>query len=487
MINLIKNELFKVFHKKSIYVFGIIILVFCIINNVSYLKTYDDEGSYIYDGGVYYIDFSDSLNELDPNDEKEVDEYINVKTSSDIENMLKTNNFDGNSWQYSVTYDVLYSYVYNINYYTYKEKNIDKLLEYRVEYDKLVNKLKSDDWKYFVNLELDRVNEDIKSLEKDKVNFNTTALQKNYEENLYRLNFEKEILELRLKNDISYGYSYLNTALEEYEYMSTSLRELKNKSNLTYDDKLNIQRWSSDVAINKYIVDTKYNLEKENNLRTGIKDLIDDYEIFIMIFIIVIASGIVSSEFKDGTIKLLLTKPYTRSTILLSKYLTSLICFGLIIIYTFICQFIVGSLCFGIDSLEIPVVIYNYSSNSLMEYNAFSYLLLMILCKMPMFVLLLTLAFSLSTLFLSSSLANMFSILGYLFKDIVIVFVTMFRLDFLKYFVTLNWDFTEYLFGKLPSVEGLTIGVSIVVCLVFYLVMIITTFVVFKKKNIKNI
>ena len=60
MINLIKNELFKVFHKKSIYVFGIIILGFCIINNVSYLKTYDEEGNYIYDGGVYYMDYSDA-------------------------------------------------------------------------------------------------------------------------------------------------------------------------------------------------------------------------------------------------------------------------------------------------------------------------------------------------------------------------------------------------------------------------------------------
>lgn len=487
MINLIKNELFKVFHKKSIYVFGIIILGFCIINNVSYLKTYDEEGNYIYDGGVYYMDYSDALNKLDPSNEIEVDEYIEVKTSSDIENMLKTNNYDGNSWQYSVTYDVLYSYAYNINYYTYKEKDNAKLLKYREEYDKLIDKLMTDDWKYFAKIELDRVNEDIKSLEKDKINFNTTALLKNYEENLYRLNFEKEILELRLNKDISYGYSYLNTALEEYENTSNSLYNLKNKNNLTYDDKITIQRWTSDVAINKYIVDTKYNLEKENNLRSGIKDLIDDYEVFIMVFIIIISAGIVSSEFKDGTIKLLLTKPYTRSTILLSKYLTCIICFGLIIVYTFICQFIVGSLCFGIDSLEIPVVIYNYSSNSLMEYNAFSYLFLMIVCKMPMYILMLTLAFSLSTLFLSSSLANTFSILGYLFKDMVIVFVTMFRLDFLKYFVTLNWNFTEYLFGKLPSIEGLTIGISIVVCIVFYLAMLITTFAIFKKKNIKNI
>lgn len=487
MIRLIKNELFKIFHKKSVYVFGILILGFCLLNNILYKITYDEEGNYLQD---FYIGYEEKdytlLDSLDPNNPYEVDEYIYTKTLYDLDKITYDNNFEFNDWQYNFTFEYLYDTVYNINYYNYKENNELKREEYIEKYEFLLEKFNDNDWKYFVNLELDNINNEIKEIEYLNDSLNTTLDIKEHEERIKRLNLEKELLEYRLKNDISYSQNYLNDAIIEYESTTNRLFDI-DKENLSYEEKRNYQSLLSDNAISKYIIDTKHNVLKENNLRTGLKDLIIDYELFIMIFVIVIASGIVSSEFKDGTAKLLLTKPYSRSKILLGKYLACLISLGIIIIYTFLCQFIVGSICFGFDSLEIPVLIYNYNANFLVEYNAIIYMLLMIVCKIPMYILMLTLAFCVSTLFNSTSLANTMAILGYLFKDFIYVLVATFNIGILKYFVTLNWDFTEYLYGKLPLVEGLTPMVSIIVCLFYYLIMIATTFVVFKRKNIKNI
>ena len=46
---------------------------------------------------------------------------------------------------------------------------------------------------------------------------------------------------------------------------------------------------------------------------------------FILIFSVIVAGTIVSNEFQKGTIKLLLTRPYSRNKILLSKYIVSII------------------------------------------------------------------------------------------------------------------------------------------------------------------
>ncbi len=50
---------------------------------------------------------------------------------------------------------------------------------------------------------------------------------------------------------------------------------------------------------------------------------------FLNLLVVIVASSIIAEEFSKGTVKLLLIRPHTRSSILLSKFLTVLI-FGLI-------------------------------------------------------------------------------------------------------------------------------------------------------------
>ncbi|UQD51023.1 hypothetical protein C0971_02515 [Bacillus methanolicus] len=78
-----------------------------------------------------------------------------------------------------------------------------------------------------------------------------------------------------------------------------------------------------DIEQLQYSLDNDINPYKKNSwtflsLTSGIMSIITLYSI-------IIASGIMSSEYTDGTIKPLLTRPYSRMQILFSKYLSLII------------------------------------------------------------------------------------------------------------------------------------------------------------------
>lgn len=203
--------------------------------------------------------------------------------------------------------------------------------------------------------------------------------------------------------------------------------------------------------------------------------------------IVMIAGTIVSEEFNKGTIKLLLVKPYNRNKILLAKFITVLIMIMFTIFAVVAMELIVGGIIFGFDSLAVPVLEYNFTTGSLEVINIFTYLGIEILTGLPKIILLATLAFACSTLFTNSAVAIAIPLLGFMSADMINMLVIQFKVQFMKLFVSLNWNFEEYLFGNLPSMEGMTCGFSVIICMIYFVVMLIPTFIAFKKKNIKNI
>ena len=152
-----------------------------------------------------------------------------------------------------------------------------------------------------------------------------------------------------------------------------------------------------------------------------------------------------------------------------------------------IMELLVGGVVFGYDSLSISVLEYNFNTGSLEVLSIFTYLGIQIITQLPIYVLLATLAFACSTIFVNSPLAISISLLGYMTANTINLLVISNKIEFMKFFVSLNWDFSEYLYGNLPQMEGLTPIFSAVICAVYFAIMIIATFITFKKKNIKNI
>ena len=487
MSNLIKNELIKIFKKKSIYIIMIIVLAFTILINCIAKYNSDSSSGYSYYSENYINEYvKKELAQLDPNKSSDTGLYIELKTDLDTYELI--NKYDNTSWQYQFIQENVYSLINEKNTYIYGiEKDENKVKEIENEINKIIEKLDNDDWKYFANIELEQAEKQLNDLEEQKRNTNDKKVLQDIDSAIENAKIDREIAQYRIDKEIKYGSDYLNSALRDYESSSKNIIELQsNSEEMNYQEKLAYNESLENKEISRYIIENNIDLYKTDT-KGMLENFFNEYGIFIIVVIVMIAGTIVSEEFNKGTIKLLLVKPYSRLKILLSKYITTLIILGISLIAFIFMQLIVGGIVFGLDSLSTPVVQYNFNTNQLVELNIFTYLIIQILTQLPMLILLLTLAFALSTIFTNSALAITITLLGYMSPSIINILAIQYNVEIMKYFVTMNWDLSPYLFGGLASMEGMSLGFSIIVSIIYLLLMIIPTYIIFKKRNIKNI
>lgn len=492
MSKLIKNELIKIFKKKTIYITMAMVLLLLIFMNCMFKFANNNfySGSYYAYSENYIQIIKEELGRLDPNKPSDVTTYVNYKTDLDIYELMNkyTENKDS-EWKLSIISERIAPYVNERNTYLYgTEKDETKVKEINKEIDSLVKKLDENDWKYFANQDLEKANAQIEALTGEKQKTEDTKIISNIDGEIKNAQVDKEIAEYRINKNIPYGTDYLNNAIQKYK---TSCSEVISFENLDRDLEYAEQKEYNESIKNreesKYILDNNVDINKMDSLKGILENFYSQFGLFLIVVIVMIAGTIVSEEFNKGTIKLLLVKPYSRKKILLSKLVTVLIMIAFVIVTTVIMQIIVGGILFGFDSLSTPVVEYNFNTGTLEEMNVFAYLGIQTLTQLPMIILLSTLAFALSTIFSNSALAITISLLGYMSTSIINQLSIAYNLGFMKYFVTMNWDLSQYLFGNLPPMQGMNMLMSVIICIVYFAIMIVPTFIIFKRRNIKNI
>ena len=111
------------------------------------------------------------------------------------------------------------------------------------------------------------------------------------------------------------------------------------------------------------------------------------------------------------------------------------------------------------------------------------------IAMLPQYILLMTLAFAISTVLTNTPMAIALPILGIFGSEIInaLLYTNFEKAKFLLYFVTPNWDLSMYAFGKLPMFEGLTLGFSISICVIYFAILLGMSILTFKNRDIKNI
>ena len=481
MIKLIGNELKKIFKKKTIYILLIITFGYILLSNIMIKATDNGYSRYYYYEGDLEI-YEEMMSEIDLEDPLERAQYIDIK--NDIELGKLTKKYGNDSWQAYVINNMLTPYLHTILSYEYSDEvSEEEYNEAKKYYDDAIQKMDADDWRYFVNEDLEQINNSLEEQYKLKETETNEQVLASIESTIYDLEIQKQVDEWRLEKDISYAPSFLNDALETYYGAQTALKDAQNGN---YPQE--IEQYNSlleQANLNKYYIDN--NLSLDSNNREIFLNLFSQYELFILIIGIVIAGSIVSEEFNRGTIKLLLVKPYTRVKILLAKFIAVMIVLVISIVFIAVCQVVIGTLVFGFEGLTIPAIVYNFNTNTVETINIFAYVALIGICKLPIYVLLTTLAFTCSTLFTNTALAVSIPFLGYIAAPLLNQLAIAYKIKAITYFVTPNWDLSTYLFGGTPMFEGLTMPFSIAVCAIYLTIMLILSCVVFKKRDIKNI
>lgn len=460
MFNLIKNEVYKILHKRGTFIVLIITALF--ITLVSYLIGHEQ---------VNYVS---------------TERYYNSDTGSVAEN--KTNQemnelskkYNDKTWQYYVM-DYVYTIVSNYNYAkegNYLDENIEN------EYNTIKKTLTSDDWKYFVNVNTKSLKNELKDYEENLKSATSDKAKKDIEAEIYRINVAIEMNEYRLKENVKYGNDYINNAIDDVISLASQVKTYETTTN--EETKTQLEQSVKSYYKSRYILENKEDINNESNLRYIMTNFYSEYTFLILVFGVMIAGAIVSEEYNKGTIKSLLITPYKRSTILLSKFITVIIFTILFIIISYLMQIIIGGLFLGFGSLSNHVVEYNLASKSLEVMSLSKYVLLYSIANLPQIILLVTLAFAVSTIVGNTAFAIVITFAGVIGSSIINMFASAYKIEILKYFVTTNWDFNYYLFGG-TSPYKTSLTHAIIVCIIYFLIMVITSFIVFNKKNIKNI
>ena len=387
------------------------------------------------------------------------------------------------------------------------------------EIDKQIEKLQNiiDNGYYYdyIKLEVENEKESLKTLENDIKLIEKNAKLPNYNaiSRLHQLTENKSMVEEKIKiynyiidNEIKdqTDWRYLicnelpNTLYYKYTILDTE-EEFKYSSNfgsiyLTYEEYYNASKKLIEEDVNR---NKEYWYYLDNNIKpltfqnkmlmtpySARQAMNNSYFIAIVSLIItaILCGGIVASEHKNGTIRLLLTKPYKRYKILLSKLIVMIGTFLIVYLLGILSTYLLGGIMYGFDNYNIPLVFNNSGVITEVPYLLFT--LKNTLYEIVISLLFLVILFGLSSITLLSTIS------------VVIVLVLIFVSFGLSYIIYFNQIFTyiplvllnfyEVLYNPNNHFININVGSSVLVAITYILVILFITFITYCKRDIKN-
>ena len=252
--------------------------------------------------------------------------------------------------------------------------------------------------------------------------------------------------------------------------------ELKEMENVPKNELIYLER---DIAVKEYRIEHDLSPNVDYSMWGFVGDAANMIQ-FAGLFAIIIAAGIVSSEFNWGTIKLLLIRPIDRGKILASKYMAVLVFAFMLITVLFVYSSLLGVILFGTPETAVPYL--NYYDGGITEQNMGLHLLIFYAMKSINMILLATMAFMISAVFRNSSLAIGLSIF-LMFTGASLTGLLAVKFAWAKYSLFANTDLMQY-FEGIPMVDGMTLPFSIIMIIVYFVLFQILAFIVFKKRDV---
>ena len=466
MIKLIKNELYKIFHKKVIYiVLAITLGLFIVVNGIDCIleKPTLDENIQLTENIVKSYEESQSTDTI---------EYFYNKADLESLKIIKEKDIKEESpeeYYVKTTINSLYVDYFNLTY----NKQTELAKKAKEDLDNAINKLNNFDWKEIVKEKIDE--EQAKQCDDKKCE----AIK---EETIKVLNY-------RLNHNIPYSTNDASSELDIYlSNYSTYLDKQNQKDELlTRYDILQKQNNTKDVKEIQYLLENEL-YTNDYTLRSAGLNLLNHFtEPFLMtiVILLIISSTIIAEEFNKGTIKQLLVKPYSRTKIIISKMLATLIttivfAFTINILLTIIEGLFEGNLITIFNSHAV----YDFTNNSVIYISYIKESLITFIYSLPEIILLGIFVFAMATLLTSSAFALGLGFGAYLSSDIFMMLLERFK--FLSYMPTVNYNLSMYMYGNLPSSEQLSLTKAIWVDVISFVVLFALIIIVFNKKDIKN-
>ncbi len=201
----------------------------------------------------------------------------------------------------------------------------------------------------------------------------------------------------------------------------------------------------------------------------------------VQIFSIILAAGMVATEFGKGTVKFLLIAPASRWKILLAKYCSVLLNMGLFFITLFAGNVLFGILFCGGGDFFLPIL--TAAGGEIKRSSPILLLLGNYLLELVAMLVMTTLAFMVSSLFRNAGAAVGISLLILYGGNTVNSILALIGADWGRYFIFANINLSQILRG-VSVFPHQNIGTAIVVLLLHMVVFLWTAFDAFDRKEV---
>ena len=203
---------------------------------------------------------------------------------------------------------------------------------------------------------------------------------------------------------------------------------------------------------------------------------------FVGVFTVIVASDIVSGEFASGTIKLLLIRPANRTKILLSKYGATLLFSLMLFVVQFAVSFLVNGLLSGFAGTDIPHL-YLGGDGLVHERSMLVHVLGTQGLECISLLMVVTLAFMISSAFRSGALAIAMSLIFYLAGSLPAMLLA--KYEWMKFYLFNNTNLTVYMDGT-PPYESMTPAFSIAVLVGYFILFHLVAWTLFVKRDVTS-
>ncbi|TVY01132.1 ABC transporter permease [Cohnella terricola] len=196
----------------------------------------------------------------------------------------------------------------------------------------------------------------------------------------------------------------------------------------------------------------------------------------ITIFTVVVAADSVAGEFTWGTIKLLLIRPWSRSTILLSKYLSTMLFALFFTVVAFIMTLLANLVVFGFST----------DANLAAGMTDVAYIWKFYLMEFVTLIIIVTFGFTMSSAFRSGGLAIGLSIFFLFAGNLITGLFALANKAWVKYVLFMHLDLTSYINGgngPIPNYPT-TLGFSLAVLAVYFVIFNVVSWTVFRKRDV---
>jgi ABC-2 type transport system permease protein len=245
------------------------------------------------------------------------------------------------------------------------------------------------------------------------------------------------------------------------------------------DEKIMIQ---NQIEQTQQFLDQDINPNAKTNWHF-MNDVVVGVSSLVTLFVVVVGSANVAAEFSDGTIKQLLIRPHQRWRILLSKYIAVIIYALLLVLTLIVSGYIIGLLLFGSGDFNMKMFEITLEGRKVAIVG--TQFLLKMVYFIPSLLIIMTIAFMLSTLFKSQALAVGIGIFVLFFSSTLggIILMLADKYTWAKLLIFPHLDLTVYALQD-RILEDITLPVSLSILAVYYAIFMMLTFFFFQKRDI---